>query len=71
MTFSSAYSLRDNDHKNNQILPGVSESQDVVYRPNDPDSASFSPNGPFQQPNNNTSVDKTGVENQFNEKNKK
>ena len=71
MTFSSAYALRDNDSKNNQILPGVSESQDVVYRPNDPDSASYSPNGPFQQPNNNTSVEKTGVENQFNEKNKK
>lgn len=32
MSYSSAYSERDNDYANNKVLPGVSEEQDTVYR---------------------------------------
>lgn len=57
MTFSDAYQLRDNDYKNNKILPGVSESQDTVYRdaPNNPDTPHGEGTG-FQQPNTGTSI---------------
>lgn len=49
MDHTNAESLRKSDFKNEDILPGVSESQDVVYRPENPDSPS-SPNKPFPQP---------------------
>ena len=62
MTYTDAYRLRENDANNNRIIPGVSEAQDVVYRPVNPDNAAHSGNGPFQQPNQNTSVNKTGAE---------
>lgn len=50
MSYSAAQALRENDFKNNQILPGVSESQDVVYRPTNLDSP-VSQNHSFPQPN--------------------
>lgn len=50
MTYTAGQDERINDFNNNQILPGVSESQDVVYRPTNLDSPS-SPNGSFSQPN--------------------
>ena len=37
MDHPGANDLRKTDYKNNQILPGVSDSQDVVYRPVNPD----------------------------------
>jgi hypothetical protein len=49
MTYTSAYDARKNDWDNNQILPGVSEEQDVVYRPNDLNQP-HSANAPFAQP---------------------
>jgi hypothetical protein len=55
MRYGGGYQSRAADYKNSQILPGVSESQDVVYRPNDPDQP-VSPNQSFIQPNTNTSV---------------
>ena len=58
MTYPDAYQLRQNDWKNNQILPGVSESQDTYYRsaPNNPDTPHSGGGGSFPQPNTNTSV---------------
>jgi hypothetical protein len=72
MTYEGAYGLRkvDGGPNGNRILPGVSESQDVVYRPNSLDVPHSVTKG-FTQPNNNTSVNKTGVENQSKETNKK
>jgi len=57
MTFSDAYALRQNDYKHNQILPGVSESQDTVYRsaPSNPDTPHGGGTG-FPQPNTGTSI---------------
>jgi hypothetical protein len=55
MTYTKAQDLRDNDYKNNQLLPGVSESQDTVYRSINPDidnPGDSTANGPFVQPNN-------------------
>lgn len=49
MTYTNADDLRANDFKNNQILPGVSESQDVVYRPKSLDTPT-TPSNPFPQP---------------------
>jgi len=49
MTYTNANDLRDVDYSGNDILPGVAESQDVVYR-NDPDDGKSSPNNPFPQP---------------------
>lgn len=49
MTYTSAYDKRDNDFANNQILPGSSEEQDVVYRPDDLNRP-HSKNAPFPQP---------------------
>lgn len=49
MTYTSADALRNNDYKNNKILPGVSEAQDVVYRPASVDEPSTK-NRPFAQP---------------------
>lgn len=57
MAFSNAYSLRNNDYKNEQILPGVSESQDITYRkaPDNPDTPTGT-NNPFPQPNTGASI---------------
>ena len=54
MDFTKADTLREDDYKNNQILPGVSESQDTVYRTKNVDSddaGDSAPNNPFPQPN--------------------
>ena len=58
MKYGSAYDKRTEDYKNSQILPGVSESQDTVYRPTNPD-VPHSGSASFIQPNTNTSIDKT------------
>ena len=58
MKYGSAYDKRTEDYKNSQILPGVSESQDTVYRPITPD-VPHSGSASFIQPNTNTSIDKT------------
>ena len=54
MTFTNGYADRANDFNHQQILPGVSESQDVVYRPANLDpskqATSASQINPFQQP---------------------
>lgn len=53
MSFTKADNLRNNDFKNNQILPGVSESQETVYRTGSPDvddPSKTQPNHPFAQP---------------------
>lgn len=50
MTYTAAQALREKDYNNLQILPGISESQDVVYRPNNLDTPE-SQNNPFPQPN--------------------
>jgi len=57
MKYGGGYQSRVADYKNANILPGVSESQDVVYRdaPNNPDTP-ISPNQSFIQPNTNTSI---------------
>lgn len=49
MTYTNAHDERDNDWANNKILPGVSEEQDTVYRPDDL-TGPFSPSNPFPQP---------------------
>lgn len=58
MVYGGGYQERAADFKNTQILPGVSESQDVIYRPNNPDMP-VSPNQSFIEPNTNTSIDKS------------
>jgi hypothetical protein len=59
MTYTDGYADRQHDFNNQQILPGVSESQDVVYRPSSLDVSSTkeaasrgsaSTNAPFPQP---------------------
>jgi hypothetical protein len=69
MTYSSAYRARENDYNNNQIMPGASESQDVVYRPTNLDEP-HSKNGPFNQPNTGASV-RNSVRDDGKEKDKK
>jgi hypothetical protein len=61
MTDSNAYDDRSNDYNHAQILSGVSESQDVTYRPNNPDPTKIPPAGDrsFVQPNTNTSISKS------------
>lgn len=49
MTYTSAYAKRDQDFDNNQLFPGSSEEQDVVYRPLDLNQP-HSNNAPFPQP---------------------
>lgn len=49
MDNTSAYSERERDWANNKILPGVSEEQDVVYRPDDV-TKPYSKNGSYIQP---------------------
>jgi len=43
MTYSDAYLDRQRDFAESQILPGVAESQDTIYRPNDPDLTKADP----------------------------
>lgn len=74
MSYGSAYNLRNVDASDtgNQLLPGVSESQDVEYRT---DNSSLdlphANGGQFKQPNDTTSVNKTGVANNKKETGKK
>ena len=49
MTYADGYQDRANDFINEHILPGISESQDTVYRPNNVDSPR-SKGIPFPQP---------------------
>jgi hypothetical protein len=51
MTYSTGYSDRANDYEEEQILPGISESQDIYYRnaPDNPDTP-HSTGKPFPQP---------------------
>jgi hypothetical protein len=55
MTYGSAYAARQADFDNEQILPGVSESQDTFYREGNLDQP-VSENASFTQPNTGTSV---------------
>lgn len=73
MTYSNAYALRNidgNTKSGNEILPGVSESQDVIYRPisvDIPHAMKKGEDGSFQQPNKNTSSSISGTENEWKE----
>jgi len=58
MAFTNADDLRKNDYQNNQLLPGVSESQDVSYRPDSVDQPTPLGN-PFPQPKT-ARIKKTG-----------
>ena len=49
MTYTNAQDLRQKDFDNNAILPGVSESQDTIYRTKNVDEPSPD-NAPFPQP---------------------
>lgn len=49
MSYTSAYDARQADADKSKILPGISESQDVVYRPNSVDQP-YSTSKPFSQP---------------------
>lgn len=56
MNYTKAQNLRENDWANNKMLPGASESQDVVYRTKNPDvddndKDKSAQNAPFPQPN--------------------
>lgn len=69
MTHSSGESIRQNDWQNNQLLPGVSESQDVVYRPESLDTP-LAQNGPFVQPDTGAALGNS-VRDSVSEKDKK
>ena len=64
MTYGDGYADRINDYAHQQILPGVSESQDVVYRPANLDPSKSetngSKNGPFPQPSTTKNNPKKG-----------
>jgi len=64
MTFTNGYADRANDFNHQQILPGVSESQDVVYRPANLDpskqATSASHINPFPQPSTTKNNPKKG-----------
>jgi hypothetical protein len=49
MDYTNAAKLRENDYNNDEILPGVSEAQDTIYRPISVDLPSTN-NSPFPQP---------------------
>ncbi len=59
MTYSDAYKDREHDFVHEQILPGVSEAQDVVYRPTSVDEPK-SGGAPFPQPTLTPNKVKTG-----------
>lgn len=56
MKYGSAYDSRNANYKNSRILPGVSESQDTIFRPTNPDLPEAISKS-FIQPNTNTSID--------------
>jgi len=60
MAFGGADDKRQNDFDTTKILPGVSESQDTVYRhaPNNPDTP-ISDGESFTEPNTKTSISKS------------
>lgn len=64
MTYTSGYADRANDYAHEQILPGVSESQDVVYRPAnlDPSKSETAASriNPFPQPSTTRNNPKKG-----------
>lgn len=61
MSNSNAYDDRASDYGHAQILPGASESQDVIYRPSNTDPTKIPPpeDRSFVQPNTNTSISKS------------
>lgn len=59
MTYADGYQDRAHDYLNEQILPGVSESQDTVYRPANLDLP-HSKGSPFPQPSTNPTKVVTG-----------
>lgn len=59
MIYPDAYGDRNNDYKDQQILPGISESQDVIYRPNNVD-VPRSTGIPFIQPSIKKNIPETG-----------
>ena len=64
MTYTSGYADRANDYAHQQILPGVSESQDVVYRPANIDPSKSETDAsrinPFPQPSTTKNTPKKG-----------
>ena len=58
MTLGSGYDKRQADYNGTNILPGVSESQDVSYRKGNLDQP-LSDGNTFIQPNTNTAIDKS------------
>ena len=61
MKYGNAYDKRLADSKHTDILPGVSESQDVEYRPVTPDPSKNPPPGgdSYTEPNLGTSINKS------------
>jgi hypothetical protein len=53
----AAYERREQDWNTDQILPGVTENQDTVYRPDSLDGPPAK-NAPFEQPNGRNNTDK-------------
>ena len=58
MTLGGGYAKRRNDYDSTQILPGVSEAQDVVSRTNSPEPPPIAKPNSFTEPNTNTSINK-------------
>jgi hypothetical protein len=58
MKNGGAYDKRAADYNQSQILPGISESQDTIYRKNNPDTP-HSEGQSFVQPNTSTSIRKS------------
>jgi hypothetical protein len=60
MAYDSAYAKRKNDYDTTQILPGVSEAQDTIYRPENPEPTKTTVADPtsFTEPNTGTSISK-------------
>lgn len=57
MAFTAGHENRENDFENNKILPGVTESQDVVYRSPENLDQPASKNGSFPQPVNGVNIE--------------
>jgi hypothetical protein len=58
MAFGSGYASRTDDYKNEQLLPGISESQDTIYRNPSVDTPHADPSS-FAQPDTNTFITET------------
>jgi hypothetical protein len=56
MTLGEAYDKRKSDYNSTQILPGVSEAQDTVYRTDSPEPPPIAQPASFTEPNTGTSV---------------